>query len=72
MEIDIENFTAMEHSITKGRWKIIKQNGNILLIKPAFILIIFLVSLPVLDDLGLFWEINKIRHNSYVKKCRSN
>lgn len=121
IEVDIEDFTDMEHSITKGRWKIIKKNENILLIKPAFdfpfrifiddtviinysdgkvfiegswyyvnnlikdikgkssiwakkiteitslLLIILLVSLPVLDDLGLFWEINKIRHNSYVK-----
>lgn len=36
----------------------------------AFVLIILLVSISIFDDLGLYWEINKIRHNNHVKNVK--
>lgn len=37
----------------------------------GFVVIIFLVSVPILEDIGLFWEIKAIRHNNYVKNIET-
>ncbi|MFA5576030.1 MAG: DUF5050 domain-containing protein [Tissierellaceae bacterium] len=69
---------SKEGILIEGPWyyvnnltKDIKGIGNIWTKKSTeligLFLIILLVSLPVLRDLGLFWEVNKIRHNNHIK-----
>ena len=122
IEQDVEDFSSVKSSIIKGRWKIIEQNENRLIVKPtfdfpqrlliddkvqidysdkkaiiigpwyyannivkdingrsssiwkkriasivAFVLIIAMLSIPVLKELGFFSELQKNRHNSFVK-----
>ncbi|MBK5242043.1 hypothetical protein [Clostridium sp.] len=36
IEQDVEDFSSMKSSIIKGRWEIIEQNENRLIVKPTF------------------------------------
>ena len=121
-EEDVESLSSLKRIIIDGRWEIIEEDENMLIIKPKFdfpfrllidnrvkieyideeaiiegplayvnkvikdikgkgniwtkqigrilwlVLMMGVVSLPILQDKGLFWEIKSMGHENYLKK----